>query len=57
MKIFEIDSANGAKALASSKKAGQSIGGARFATEKEFASVLVDWPLAGLVTIWTDFPV
>ncbi len=56
MKTFVIDSANRAKAYASSERARHSGGGAQFATEKDFASVSTDWPMLRLVAIWNKLP-
>ena len=56
MKTFVIDSANRAKAYASSEQARQRGDGTRFATEKDFASVSADWPMLRLVAIWNKLP-
>ena len=56
MKTFVIDSANRAKAYASSEQARQCRDGTRFATDKDFASVSADWPMLKLVAIWNKLP-
>ena len=56
MKTFVIDSANRAKAYASSEQARKCRDGTRFATEKDFASVSADWPMLRLVAIWNKLP-
>jgi hypothetical protein len=56
MKTFVIDASNCAQAYASSKTARKGSGGARFATEKDLASVSADWPMLRLVAIWNKLP-
>jgi hypothetical protein len=56
MKTFIIDSANCARACASSKQARQCRDGTRFATDKDLASVSADWPMLRLVAIWNRLP-
>jgi hypothetical protein len=56
MKTFIIDSANCARAYASSKQARQCRDGTRFATERDLASVSADWPMLRLVAIFNRLP-
>jgi len=56
MKTFVVDSANCARAYASSKDARQCRDGTRFATDKDFESVSADWPMLRLVAIWNKLP-